>query len=309
MDAIITILWYAILVVFIGSTVWVLGTYLLFTYDRRLAQHGLLSPGYEERGELPHGGCAFTALLYEICCTSVCVFLLPFKWFRARKGSDGEIRYHRPILLIHGYSHNQSGWIWLRRQLKLERLGPVYTINLYPRRGSIEEFARQVAARAEEIERETGQSTLILIGHSSGGLVASYYAEHLAPAGKVTDIITLGTALDGTRPAVLPKGSSCLSEMRPGSTLLQELQRKRTKAKERRYYHVASLFDALVLPSQSAWSGVVDDRLLILPGHGHMRLLFSKRVAGQIVTWLKAVVPAQESARESKAEMVQTALT
>jgi pimeloyl-ACP methyl ester carboxylesterase len=309
LEMIFIIFWYLVILVFIASTIWVLATYLLFAYDRRLSQSGLLSPGYEERGGLPHGSSAFTAIVYEIFCTTISFLLLPFKKFKAKRPTEGHIRYHRPILLIHGLMHNQSGWIWLRRQIKLEKLGPVYTINLEPRHGSIEDFADQVAARAREIERETGQSGLILIGHSMGGLVASYYAEHLAPAGKVTDIITLGTPFDGTRPAFVSGRAICAMEMRPGSPLLQELRRKREQARDRRYYHIASLFDALVLPSQSAWSGVNEERLLVLPSHGHMRLLFSKRVAAQIVTWLKAVVPAQERVAEKPQEIIQRAAT
>lgn len=309
MEFIFILFWYLVILVFLASAIWVLATYLLFAYDRRLAQNGLLSPGYEKQGALPHGSSACTALIYEIFCTAICVLLVPFKKLYAKRPSDGHVRYHRPILLIHGLMHNQSGWLWLRRQIKLERLGPVYTINLEPRHASIEEYADQVAARAREIERETGQSGLILIGHSMGGLVASYYAEHLAPAGKVADIITLGTPFDGTRPAFMSKQAPCTAEMQPGSPLLQELRRRKSQAKERRYYHIASLFDALVLPTQSAWSGVSEGRLLILPSHGHIRLLFSKRVAAQIVTWLKAVVPAQEREREAQPEIVQSAVT
>lgn len=300
METLLALIGYLVLFIVILSALYVLGTYLIFIYDRRLSAGGFLSPGYEKRGELPHGGSAIIALVYEIFCTALCILLYPLKWRRHRSAAKAEVIYHRPILLVHGFMHNQSAWSWLRRQFKMEKLGPVYSINLQPNGSSIEEFARQIALKADEIQRETGQNQLILIGHSMGGVVCSYYAEQIAEKGRVTDLITLGSPLDGSRPAVIPGKAACARELRPGSPLLTELAKRRAKSKGVRYYHVASLFDAMVLPTQSAWSGVPEERLMILPGHGHMRLLFSKRVACQLVAWLKVVIPAAESSQSQE---------
>jgi len=295
MDTLLSLIGYLILLVVVLAALYVLGTYLLFAYDRRLSRHGYLSPGYEECGDLPHGGSAFLSLLYEVICTSLCIFLYPLKWRSHKSASRVDVVYHRPILLVHGFLHNQSGWTWLRRQLRMEKLGPVYSLNLDTSHRSVEELASDIQKRVEEIEQETGQRQLILVGHSMGGVVASYYAEHVAEVGRVTDLITLGSPLDGTRPAVMSGRAQSARQIYPNSDLLKELAKCRAENREIRYYHVASLFDALILPTQSAWSGVPEERLMILPSHGHMRLLFSKRVACQLVAWLKVVTPITES--------------
>src|SRR5260221_11174004 len=90
-----------------------------------------------------------------------------------------------PILLVHGYRQNQMDWIWFRAQLKNQQVGPVYSINLSPPTASIADLAQLIQKKVKSIQEETQQSQIILIGHSMGGLVSSYYAEFLASPGKV----------------------------------------------------------------------------------------------------------------------------
>ena len=93
--------------------------------------------------------------------------------------------------------------------------------------GPVEELARVVAERVDQLVRDHGCERIDLLGHSEGGLVGRYYVQKLNGAGRVRHLVTLGTPHRGTRWAysgylvgrVLPS----LRQMAPGSPLLRDL--------------------------------------------------------------------------------------
>jgi triacylglycerol lipase len=198
----------------------------------------------------------------------------------SKKGSQ-------PILLVHGYCHDSSAWFYLKRRLKNAGLGPIYSLNLGHPLSSIRDHAKQVQSYAEEIRRKTGFKHLTLIGHSMGGLVSSYYATHMARKGIVSDLITIGSPLAGTRMARLGWGPSA-REMQPGSSFLTELQQSMAECTATRFYHIGSSVDWLIIPAESAFPKTT-------PGHrrcafdniGHLTLLYSPRVASQLIAWMQ----------------------
>jgi triacylglycerol lipase len=138
---------------------------------------------------------------------------MPFFKFPFKPKLDAQT----PILLVHGYRQNQMDWLWFRYQLRNQDLGPVYSLNLHPATVSIAKLAQLVKNKVQDIQAETGQSQIILIGHSMGGLVSSYYAEFLANPGQILSIITLGSPFQGTKLAALGCGQNVL-EMAPNSS-------------------------------------------------------------------------------------------
>jgi len=191
----------------------------------------------------------------------------------------------KPILLVHGYLHNASGWYSLIDRLKAENLGPVYSIDLGDgtldgKFWSINKYANQVLRKTEEIAAETGRNDLTVIGHSMGGLVAATYAK-LAPPNTVTDVYTIGTPLYGSPLAPVLGNGPNAREMVPGSKFLEEVRQGINETADRIHYrHIGSRADQLI-PAHDDLDVVFDDE-------GHASLLNSELVADKLCEWLKS---------------------
>lgn len=189
----------------------------------------------------------------------------------------------QPILLVHGYLHQGSVWRVQKKRLEKLGLGPIYTISLGHPFRSIGHYAEKIRVKAEMIEKETGRKDLILIGHSMGGLVSSWYATQLAPQNTVTDVITLGSPLSGTPMARIGLGENA-RQMEPHSPFLNQLREAVNQNKSIRFRHIATRSDQIVLPGASAL--YPENEHVIYEDLGHVSLLYSSRVANQIHKWV-----------------------
>jgi len=193
-----------------------------------------------------------------------------------------------PVLLVHGYLHNQSAWLWFIHALQKQAgIGAIFSLNLNPPCASIVEFAEILKNKIHAIQTETGAEQIILIGHSMGGLVSSYYCEYLAPPGEINKIITLGTPFQGTRTGVLGVGKEII-EMAPESSFLSDLNERIQQSKVP-YYTIASKIDNMIVPWEAALlpEGEAKEQL-VLEDYGHMRLLISNIVVEQVSTWIRS---------------------
>ena len=226
------------------------------------------------------------SLLFETIAIIATFFMRPIGYLTNQKkgaGTPGGV----PLLLIHGYIHDSSAWLFLKQALRGLGLGPIYTLNLSHPFRSIYDYAEQVAKKAEEIALETGEKKLVLIGHSMGGLVTSLYAAKLAPSTEEVKVITIGSPLQGTYAALLALGPNG-KEMRHGSPFLQEIGEV-FKTSPVCFYHIGSSADQMILPPSSALTGLHPEREYQIDDIGHMTLLFSPRVAKKISEWLSFV--------------------
>jgi pimeloyl-ACP methyl ester carboxylesterase len=285
MGPLITVVILFVLTTLFFTYLFVFGTYLLAAYDRALTRDSKLQPGYEDTETWPTRWERRRAFWLEVLTIFISVWLFPLGWllphpWKVKSGGS------RPILLVHGYKHNQTAWLWLRRRLKKAGLGPIYSLNLKGSRGPIQRYAEQVDALAQKIAKETGHSHLVLIGHSMGGLVSSFYAEYLAPPGTVTHVITLCSPLHGTRSASLI-AAACGRQMRPGSHLTKDLAKRIEANQNIRYCHLTSQLDNIIFPHQSGLIGADGAHQRVLPAHGHNTVLFSPIVANQVIDWLR----------------------
>jgi pimeloyl-ACP methyl ester carboxylesterase len=189
------------------------------------------------------------------------------------------------ILLVHGFGRNQGDWNWLRKQFAATNSW-VYTVDLKPTLGGIEEIAQSsLIPKIAAIKQQSGCQNIILIGASMGGLVASYYKEHLDQANDVKAVITLGSSLHGTRVAVAAPGINA-RQMCPESKFLQDLRASMNKHPQY-YYQVASKFDEVVFPWNSALlENTAKPQQLILQFEGHLGLLHNKDVATKLNEWV-----------------------
>jgi triacylglycerol lipase len=215
----------------------------------------------------------------------LCIILFPSGLFsinRIRQISASKT----PILLIHGYLYNKGGWLFLRKRLLNACLGPVFTINLgYPFR-SIEEYSQLIKAKAEQIAQITGRNDLILIGHSMGGIISSYYAAYLAPPGTVKHVITLGSPLKGTKMSIIGIGK-CIRQIAFDNIFILQLQKDVSKLNQTQFLCIGSQTDLFIIPQESALYSHPEAKKLVFPDMGHLQFLFSRRVADAIIAQLQ----------------------
>lgn len=247
----------------------------------------------------------------EIFCNFIRFFLYPFASQNYKFISSNSNPQAPPILLVHGYLQNQMDWLWIRKKLQqTEGIGPIYSINLLPHFESIASLAALLKNKVQEIKEETQQNKVILIGHSMGGLVSSYYAEYLADPNEVAMVITLSSPFKGTRLVVFGSGKN-IKEMSPNSSFLKELTQK-IQNSSLSYYHIGSKMDNVIVPWQSSFpfdlqnnknlknnnsnntttlhNNNISSNHLILKDHGHLRVLISPKVINQIREWLKPFI-------------------
>jgi pimeloyl-ACP methyl ester carboxylesterase len=217
------------------------------------------------------------AMTFELFALIAVIFLRLLSFVHSFEGPVGP-KEGTPILLVHGYVNSASVWIYIRQFLAKGGFGPIYALSLGSPFASIRDHAKKVAARAEQIRRETGKSELILIGHSMGGLVSSYYATQLAPFDSVQKLITIASPLKGTYMAKLALGANG-REMEPRSPFLKELTHIPC-------YNIGTKTDQLIVPASSSLLGTDPTHHMMFEDLGHASLLYSPRVASQLKIFL-----------------------
>lgn len=191
----------------------------------------------------------------------------------------------QPILLVHGYLHNSSAWLYFKKRLEAENMGPVWTINLGNPFQSIDDYAEKVGRVVDEMFKQT-QQPVRLVGHSMGGIVSSIAS--FSREGTVSKVVTIGSPLEGTYLGRLGFGK-CAQEMHFGSSFLNIF--KDHKAASVSYYHISSKADYVVFPRSSADfrsdPNPKVDRYQV-EDIGHISLLFSDRVIDSTIEFLNS---------------------
>lgn len=141
-------------------------------------------------------------------------------------------RCPRPVLLLHGWFSSRRTFEVLERRLRRDGYG-VFSLDLGGTRGSflgrgIDDLADLVRAKIERIyARYPGLGPLTIVGHSKGGLIATYYVKKLGGFRRTRAVVTLGTPHRGTPSAwlglPLAPLTRSLVQMIPGSPFLARL--------------------------------------------------------------------------------------
>lgn len=199
----------------------------------------------------------------------------------------------KATILVHGFLHNRSAWIYLRPQLESKPdVGTVFTLNLGSPFQTIENYAEILRKQVAEIKKMAPDEALEinLVGHSMGGLVSAYYAvdnleKNTQNGVHVVKIVTLASPLQGTPVAYLASWCCpCAKEMLPGSNFLKNLQENVKKLKEMPVSIVCGI-DFMVPPKRSFFEG--SQNVHEIPYMGHMTPLYSKKIAAYIIEGLK----------------------
>lgn len=204
-----------------------------------------------------------------------------------------------PIILLHGYFHNRSGFLVMRRALRRHGFRHVHTMNYNVIGHDVEELAAQLSGFVERVLNRTGATRVHLVGHSLGGLVARTYVQEYGGESRVHTCITLGTPHNGTYAAWVGRGRAA-RQIRPRSELLDRLERTARQSPVR-YVSYYSNLDPLVVPASSAkiTNPVLRATNVLVKDHGHMSLLLSSQLIRSVVSTLSHLEEAQTPASVS----------
>lgn len=132
--------------------------------------------------------CIVFTVLFDLVLFPQALILLTMAYVKMHfnPSADSIKKGKIPILLVHGSGFNESEWIVGRQFLRKDAYGSVFSLNYDglvsndPKMG-IDDYARgKVRDKIKEISRLTESNQVILIGHSMGGMISGYYAEHHA---------------------------------------------------------------------------------------------------------------------------------
>lgn len=205
----------------------------------------------------------------------------------AGTGTGPGADHDTPVMLVHGYGHNHSGWWSMRRHLREAGFGRLDSFDYRPLERDVPASARQLAARIEQLRRRTGAERVHVVAHSLGGILLRWMVQELDGAGVVDTAVTLGTPHEGTRLAWFAPGGTA-AQLRPGSWVLRRLEES-ARPSPVRWVAVYSNLDELVRPSRSAMisNPALDAVNLLAKDHGHMSLMVSPRVARAVAGQLE----------------------
>lgn len=187
-----------------------------------------------------------------------------------------------PILLVHGYFHNRSAFVMMRRALRRMGYHYVETMNYNVIGQSCDELAQQLGRQVDRALENTGASQVHIVGHSLGGLLARLYIQQYGGEDLVHTCVTLGTPHQGTHTAWIGRGKAAKA-LRPGSELIRRLDAT-SREMPVRFLSYYSNLDALVIPASSA--KLVDPAFkatnVLVKDQGHMSLLLSSELIHSI---------------------------
>ena len=186
-----------------------------------------------------------------------------------------------PVVLVHGVLCNGGVFAAMAGKLADAGLGPVYVLSYGPPLHPIERFVIQLDALIRKARAATGASSVIIVGHSMGGLVARAYLQRHG-SDSVARVVTVGTPHHGSRFAWLAMGA-CMAQIRPDSAWLAALP---AVAATPPLVSLWSPHDSMVAPQTSC---VVDGaRNVAFPGIGHNALLRNDAIYACIADEIRA---------------------
>jgi pimeloyl-ACP methyl ester carboxylesterase len=192
-----------------------------------------------------------------------------------------------PVVMLHGFFHNRSGFYVMRQHLHKAGFTKLYTFNYGVLTSNIEEIADAFAERIEEILLLTRREKVHIIGHSLGGLIARYYIQALGGDQRVAKCVTMGTPHFGTLTAYLSVLPTAV-QMRPGSEFLTKLAALPVPRRVR-WYSFYSRRDALVFPYKNALlpEAEFDAINFNMDDQGHLSFLLSPDVIDAVAEYLR----------------------
>ncbi|MHC1701552.1 MAG: esterase/lipase family protein [Humidesulfovibrio sp.] len=194
-----------------------------------------------------------------------------------------------PVLLVHGLYHNASAWFLFRRRLRRAGFDAVRSYayaSFFKPYAAIAEGLAQAVLRVAEAS-PTG--TVLLVGHSLGGLLIRSVCVRAELRGRVAGILTIGTPHQGSRLAGLLALGRLGRGLRPGGGVLEAV--RALPVCPGPALSLYSPLDNMVLPLSGSLleereksAGWTEESV---PPVSHVGMLFDRRVAGRGVEFLR----------------------
>lgn len=128
-----------------------------------------------------------------------------------------------PVVFVPGVSLAGRGWDLLKRHLERNGFSDVGRLGEMASRGDIPHRADRLARQIDALRKITGSSTVHVVGHGVGGVVARYFVQVLGGTNAVSTLVTAGAPHAGSD--VSPAGlGAAAAQLRPGSTVLAHLE-------------------------------------------------------------------------------------
>lgn len=233
----------------------------------------------------------YTGHVREALATVRCAALYPLGLVETALSTgrpSGDVVHDTPVLLVHGYGHNRSGWFLLQHSLRRAGFTSIHTMN-YVAWGTegVPELAGRLAARVAAIRALTGSEKVHIVGHSLGGVLIRWYVQELGGDRCVDTAITVASPHEGTVAALAAPGP-CARDLRPGSRVMRRLAAG-ARPCDVSWVALYSNLDLLVQPAPSA--RLRDPALraenVLVKDHGHVGIMTSPVVARAIVERLE----------------------
>lgn len=192
-----------------------------------------------------------------------------------------------PVVLVHGLYHNPSAWILFRRRLRRAGFDNITTMSYSSFRFSFHELRDQLGGIVSDVSHENQGRSVILVGHSLGGLLCRAYVETSNSSSSVAAVATLGTPHQGSKVAALGLGKLAQSLIYRGP-LIRDLEEKRKPSQIPRLAFTSPL-DNMVLPHEALRVPFEGWRLLETRPISHVGMLYDPGTARSVISALKSV--------------------
>jgi len=209
------------------------------------------------------------------------------KYIRKRSEFKSSPDEEIAIYCVHGTADRRSSFSKLISRMLPSLPSQVTSINLV----SFEKRAqgKDIKCFAEQLKNKVAlgkHKNVIVMGHSRGGLVASYFAENLAKeiGVNILQVVCISSPLGGSHLAVFPFSyfSSSVSQMKIDSVFLDGLSKQIKKSSARYIYFAAEKDNLVSVDKTYVQESDKQQRLIILDNHGHLSIMTSVRLAAHI---------------------------
>ena len=191
----------------------------------------------------------------------------------------------RPIVVcIHGLYHNRRAWFFYRRWLRQAGFSSCFTWS-YPSFGpDFHALSRDLTRDLRRLAQTHPQGTIVLIGHSLGGLLIKSVLDHTDIAGRVGLVVSLATPHQGSVLAGLALGRLGRS-LKYGSDLVCSLAKPYSRLGLAKV-NIHSPLDNMVAPVSALQPSEAGWKEVLTPPVAHVSLLFHRptaRLVGKLI--------------------------
>jgi len=196
---------------------------------------------------------------------------------------------HHGLVLVHGFVCNRGLWNPWTRDLRRRGI-PHIAVNLEPVFGSIDGYTAIIDAAVARLQAATGE-TVVLVGHSMGGLAIRAWLREFAADARVRRVITIGSPHGGTWLARFGHTTNG-KQMRQRSPWLAHLAAAEPPARAERFTCFYGHCDNIVFP---VLSGTMPGAVNVhVPATAHVHMAFHPLVYSEALRWAKKPAPASE---------------